>query len=112
MRATHSYRGGLTVWFHRGRAEAYDRLESLKLVYALMEPSERMTKQYGLPSRLRHHTRRCFNTLHELIRCRRELGVGPAAFAVSALAAMTIWAGACVGAWQADRGGPRPPAAF
>jgi hypothetical protein len=112
MRVTHGYRGGLAAWFQRGRAEAYDRLESLRLVYAITEPAARMTTAYGLPARLRHHTRRCLNTLRELIRCRRELGVGPSAFLVSALAAVTIWAGTCVGAWQASRGRPQPPAPF
>jgi glycosyltransferase involved in cell wall biosynthesis len=112
MRATHSYRGGLMAWFQRGRAEAFDRLETLRLIYPLIEPPEQVARLCRLRSRLRHQTRRCLDVMRDLIRCRHELGVGPGAFLMSGLAAVTIWAGACVGAWQASRGGPRPPTAF
>lgn len=112
MRVTHSYRGGLGVWFHRGRAEAFDRLETLQLVYGLTESPQQVAELIRLGPRLRHHTRRCVTTLRELIRCRQELGIGARAMAVSTLAVATIWAGACAGAWQARRGGPRPRADF
>jgi hypothetical protein len=112
MRAIHSYRGGVGAWFHRGRAEAFDRLETVRSVYPLMESPARVVELSRLDRRLRHHTRRLSETVQDLVRCRRDLGAGPAALLTSSLAALTIWAGACVGAWQARRGGSRPPADF
>jgi hypothetical protein len=112
MHATHSYRAGLGVWFNRGRAEAFDRLETVRSVYPLMESPARVAELSRLDRRLRHHTRRLTETLEDLVRCRRDLGAGPAALLASSLAALTIWAGACVGAWQARHGGSRPPADF
>ena len=112
MRATHAYRGGLMAWFQRGRAEAYDRLETLRLVYPLIEPPAQVARLCRLRSRLRHHTRRTLDTMGDLFRCREELGIGLRALLESGLAAATLWAGACVGAWQASRGGVRPPTTF
>lgn len=112
MSATHSYRGGLGAWFKRGRAEAFDRLETVRSVYPLMESPARVAELSRLERRLRHHTRRLSETLQDLVRCRRELGAGPGALLTSSLAALTIWAGACVGAWQATRSGSRPPTDF
>jgi len=112
MRAVHSYRGGLRSWFRRGRAEAFDRLETLKRVHVLMESPERVKAQSRLSGRLRHHTRRCRDVMKDLSRCRQELEIGPGAMVVARLAAITIWAGACVGACQAGRGGPRPATDF
>jgi len=112
MLATHGYRAGLRAWFDRGRAEAFDRLETVQRVHPILDPPDRVAKQSRLIGRLQHHTRRCAETLRDLIRCRRELEVDPAALAASVLAAGTIWVGACVGACQARPGGRRPPTAF
>jgi hypothetical protein len=112
MRATHAYRPGLRSWFHRGRAEAFDRLETLRRVHVLTEPPERVAYDCRLRRRLGHHTRRCAETLRDLVRCRAELEIGPSELLLSGLAAVTIWAGACLGAWQARRGGPRPATDF
>ena len=112
MRAVHSYRGGVRSWFHRGRAEAFDRLETLERVHVLMESPERVKAQSRLIGRLRHHARRCRDVMRDLSRCREELDIGPRAMVVARLAALTIWAGACVGACQAGRGGRRPPTDF
>jgi cellulose synthase/poly-beta-1,6-N-acetylglucosamine synthase-like glycosyltransferase len=112
MSAIHTYRAGWKAWFHRGRAEAFDRLETVRSVYPLMESPARVATLCRLDRRLWHHTRRLGETLHDLVRCRRDLEVGPGALLASGLAALTIWAGTCLGAWQASRGGARPPTDF